>query len=112
MIEQLRLPVRQIIELFAARKYAEVETMTNGVRLNAEAMATAISDCGQDLVIPPDDAFALMDVVEIRDAQPRRWSITMPLWTREEGRSDLSLELTLSAGEQAFTIELDDIHVL
>jgi hypothetical protein len=70
-----------------------------------------ITDYGRQLVLPPDEAFGVMDVVEVRNAKPRRWSVTMPLWTREEGRSDLSLELTLIAGAQAFAIELDDIHV-
>jgi hypothetical protein len=36
----------------------------------------------------------------------------MPLWTREEGRSDLSVEITLIAQNGDFRIELDDIHVL
>lgn len=36
----------------------------------------------------------------------------MPLWTIEEGRSDLSLELTLVENDKTISIELDDIHVL
>jgi hypothetical protein len=36
----------------------------------------------------------------------------MPLWTREEGRSDLSIAITVIADGEGFRIELDDIHVL
>jgi hypothetical protein len=36
----------------------------------------------------------------------------MPLWTKEEGRSDLTLELTVTMGANDTQIELDDIHVL
>ena len=36
----------------------------------------------------------------------------MNLWTAEEKRSDLSLELTLTEIEGGHVIELDDIHVL
>ena len=110
--EQLRQPVRQFIEHLVAGKYAELETLTHGQRLNAQEMAKAISDYGRQLVLPPDDAFGLMDVVEVRDSQPRQWSVTMPLWTHEEGRSDLSIEVTLIKVEKGFRIELDDIHVL
>lgn len=110
--EQLRQPVRQVIELLVAGKYTEVEALTNSIRLSAQEIAKAITDYGRQLVLPPADAFGLMDVVEVRNAKPRRWSITMRLWTQEEGRSDLSLELTLSADAQSFAIELDDIHVL
>jgi len=75
-------------------------------------MANAVSDYGRKLVLPPDDAFQLMNLVEVGNAQPRKWSITMPLWTREEGRSDLSISVTLIADKKGFAIELDDIHVL
>ncbi len=112
MNEQLRQPVREIIELLVTGRYAELETLTKGVRLSAQEMAKAISDYGRQLVMPPEEAFQLMDVVEIRNAQPPRWSVTMPLWTQAEGRSDLSLELTLMRGHRTFDIELDDIHVL
>jgi hypothetical protein len=75
-------------------------------------MARAINQYGRQFVMPPEDAFEFMVVIEVRDTQPRRWSVAMPLWTREEGRSDLSLELTIIRGKESFEIELDDIHVL
>lgn len=112
MNEQLRQPVREIVELLAAGKYAEVEALTGGIRLSAQEMAKAIVDYGRQLVIPPEEAFGLMDVVEVRNVQPPRWSVTMPLWTREEGRSDLSLELTVVGGQKGCGVELDDIHAL
>lgn len=112
MIEQLNQPVRQVIEYLLAGQFAELESLTGRTRLSATEMARAISDYGRTLVSPPDDAFALMDVVEVRDARRARWAVTMPLWTREEGRSDLSIELTLIAAAGGFRIEFDDIHVL
>jgi hypothetical protein len=36
----------------------------------------------------------------------------MSLWTVEEGRSDLSLELTVAESGDGYLIEVDDIHVL
>ena len=75
-------------------------------------MAKAINDYGRKLVLPPEDVFELMDVVEVRNAQPQQWSVAMPLWTREEGRSDLSIGVTVIADEDGYSVELDDIHVL
>lgn len=112
MNEQLKVPVKQVIELLVARKFSELETLTNGVRLNEQAIASAVTDYGRRLVLPPNDAFKLMNVVAVRNSQPPRWSITMPLWTKEEGRSDLSIDVTLIETTSGFTIELDDIHVL
>lgn len=112
MNERLKQPIRQVIEHLVAGKYAELETLTKGQRLTAQEMAKTVSDYGRTLVLPPDDAFRLMDVVEVQNAQPPQWSITMPLWTHEEGRSDLSIGVTLIADVEDFRIELDDIHVL
>lgn len=112
MNEQLRQPVREVVQLLVTGRYAEIEALTKGVRLSAPEMVKAIRDYGRQLVVPPDEAFGLMDVVEVQNAQPPRWSITMPLWTQEEGRSDLSLELTLIGDQKAFRIEIDDLHVL
>lgn len=112
MNEQFQQRLLDLVKLLVAGKYSEAEKMTNGVRLNSQEIAKAIEDYGRHLVLPPTDAFELMDVVEIRNAAPPRWSVTMPLWTREEGRSDLSLEVTMIGSKNTFEVELDDIHVL
>jgi hypothetical protein len=112
MNEKLKAPVREITELLVQGKYSEAETLTHGARLSAAEMATAIAEYGRHLVSLPNPAFGLMNVVEVRNVKPPRWSVVMPLWTREEGRSDLSLELTITEMETGFAIELNDIHVL
>ena len=110
--EHLKEPVRQVIALLVAGKYAELETVTHGIRLKAKDMATAVAEYGKKLIQPPDDGFGLMNVVEVKNGCQRRWSIAMPLWTQEEGRSDLTLEMTVIEQQNDFAIELDDLHVL
>lgn len=83
-----------------------------GVRLSAESIRIAIKDYGGALVVPPDSAFAELDAIRIRDSDPPRWSIRFDLWTEQEGRSDLTLEMTVEHGPQGPKIELDNIHVL
>ncbi len=112
MNERLRQSLRDIVKLLVAGKYIELEALTKGVRLSAPEMAKAVGSYGRQLVVPPDNAFRFLDAVEVRNMQPSRWSVTMPLWTQEEGRSDLSLEVTLIDRKQAIEIELNDIHVL
>jgi hypothetical protein len=112
MNDQIRQQVREIFELLVNAKYAEIEAKTNVTRLSADEISDAIRGYGRRLVMPPDDAFELMDVIEVRSSSPRRWSVIMPIWTREEGRSDLSVELTLIGDQRPFQVELDDIHVL
>jgi hypothetical protein len=112
MNEQLKQPIHQVITLLVAGKYTELEALTHGVRLSAKEIENAISDYGKKLVLLPENSFGLMDVVEVKDAIPKRWSIAMPLWTQEEGRSDLTLEITAIKQQNGFEVELDDIHVL
>ena len=52
-----------------------------------------------------------MDVVRSNAVIPQ-FSVHMPLWTEEEGRSDLTLELTIKMPDKGIEVELDDIHVL
>jgi hypothetical protein len=62
--------------------------------------------------MPPGESFKQMDIIEVKDAVPAQWSVRFHLWTYEEGRSDLSLELTLIEQGEGYIIELDGIHVL
>jgi hypothetical protein len=52
-------------------------------------------------------------VVDIEGSTPERWSAYVELWTAEEGRSDLTLELTLTeSGRDTYNSQIDNIHVL
>jgi len=110
--EHLKFPILKVIELLVSHKYVELEALTKGVRLDQKAIAKVIADYGQELVLPPSEAFDLMDVVAVQAESPRSWSAIMPLWTKAEGRSDLSIELTIIDSKEGFRIELDDIRVL
>lgn len=112
MNERLRHRVRELVALLTRGNFEDVEAITRGVRLSSQDMARAINDYGRQLVLPPEQAYMLMDVIELRNGEPTRWSVTMPLWTREEGRSDLTLELSVVVGQNGLAIELGGIHVL
>jgi hypothetical protein len=112
MNKQIKHYVRQVIECLVAGKFVELETLTDQQRLSAKEMSDAISGYGRRLVTPPDNAYDLIDAIEVLNTQPKQWSVIMPLWTHEEGRSDLSVEITLITTEQGVKVELDDIHVL
>lgn len=90
-----------------------LERLSHGRRLPASEMDQAIKDYGEKLIMPPDDAFENLDVIKVEAAQPPEWSVRFDLWTEREGKSDLSLELTLTEiGNEEFRVEIDGIHVL
>jgi len=60
----------------------------------------------------PANAFTA-DIVPISGSNPQLWSVVVPLWSQEEGRSDLSLEITVQdSPDQKYLIDIDDLHVL
>ena len=102
--------VRELVELLVRGDYAAIERLTGGVRLRAEHLADAVSEYGRRLVIP-SWATVPLDVIEFADGSG--WAIVVDLWTAEEGRSDLSLELTVRRGHAGtHRIEVDDLHVM
>ena len=112
MIEHLREPVRQVLEMLANRDYGNIVQLTNGERLSADEIRQAVEAYGRKLIVPPKQAYEEMDAIEIRGTSPPSWSVRMPLWTKEDGRSDLTVELTITDLAGQYEVELDDIHAL
>ncbi|HXV84121.1 MAG TPA: hypothetical protein VEG60_30070 [Candidatus Binatia bacterium] len=81
--------------------------------MSADEIEQCVMDYGCEIVPLPTEGFDLVDVVEVADSIPPQWSVYVPLWTREEGLSDLTLRLTVfeASTEQGFKVELDDIRV-
>jgi len=59
----------------------------------------------------PDEAWAEADAGPI-DARAGQWWVILPLWTREEGMGDLSLEATVTESGGGIVVVIDDIRVL
>jgi hypothetical protein len=71
-----------------------------------------VRDYGRKLVSPPADAYNNLDAVQVKGAAVPTWSVRAPLWTEEQGRSDLTLELTIAVRLGAPSVELDELRVL
>lgn len=111
--ERIRSTVATLVQWLVEADYSAIEQFTGGVRLPAKLIQDAISEYGKTLVMPPDINYTDMDVVQVNGSVPPSWSIRVRLWTREEGRSDLTLECTLidQAGALMGT-EIDNLHVM
>ena len=68
-------------------------------------------DAGATVVPLPDQAWAEADAWPV-DARPGQWRVVLPLWTREEGMSDLSLEATVSESPGGVMVVIEGIRVL
>ena len=105
--------LRRIVEHLVAGDYAGLARADAGTRVDAEALERAVTEYGRRLVTPPPDAWRRLEPIRIRASAVPSWALCVPLWTAEEGRSDLELELTVRrelGGRLVF--ELEDLHVL
>ena len=103
--------VQDLLELLVLGEYLEIERRSAGVRLTADHLASAVAEYGRNLVLPPSELSGLLDVVA--HGSGAGWSVNVPLWTREEGRSDLTLEITVMTNPNGtYRIEVDNLHVI
>ncbi len=104
--------IREVVDLLVDRKFSELAERTKGVRLTAKEIEGIIDSYGRNLTNAPTSAFEKLNAVFVKNSDPARYSVWFPLWTQEEGKSDLTLELTLIDSDKSqIGVELDNIRV-
>ncbi|MBN9161168.1 MAG: hypothetical protein BGO98_23185 [Myxococcales bacterium 68-20] len=111
MDKDLLEAVRVLVNDLADGRFTAIESDGRAGRLTAGELASAIRDYGRTLQPLPDHAVQLIDVYP-SDMDPKTWSLDVPLWTAEEGRSDLTLSLVATRDGDGYRLELSDLHVL
>lgn len=111
MTSQSSKAVITLIKLIVSGQFGKAEEVTHGVRLSAAHLAEAVREYGRTLTLPPGERFDL-DVIEVADRQVPTWSVRYDMWTKEEGRSDLTIELTVEEKNGFTAVEIDNFHVL
>lgn len=104
-----RCAIADLVADLAAARYEALEADGRSGRLTARDLEVGIESFGRTLLPIPEQGWALGQVFELGDGS---FSIDLPLWTAEEGRSDLTLSLSLRCGAEGCHVEIDDIHVL
>jgi hypothetical protein len=102
-----------LVDLLIEGEYDGAADLTASDRLPSAEIRVAIEEYGRTLIRIPAGGWALLDVISITNpASDASWSVRLPLWTAEEGRSDLEVQATLrifSDGRR--TMSLDNILV-
>ena len=112
-LAKLRATVSAVTDRLAQGDYDGLCRLVRASRLGPADVERVVRDYGRHLVILPAAAFEALDLIPVSHSQPQRWSAVVPLWSREEGRSDLSLELTIEdSPAPAYPVEIEDLHVL
>jgi hypothetical protein len=102
--------ISRIVDRLVARDFEAAVVCAPGSRVSAQQLRTVVEQYGRTLVALPNAE--LVDLVPIQGAKSPRWSVIVPLFTLEEGRSDLSLELTIcEARSGTWEVQIDDLRV-
>lgn len=104
--------VRNLMALIVRGQYEEAVRSCSASRLTAEDLREVIRTYGRKLVELPEHVYERLDVIGILDSNRPAWSVHVPLWSEEEGLSDLTLELTVIKDGMQWHVELDDLHPL
>jgi hypothetical protein len=103
--------IRRLIEDLVKGAYARLAADGRLGRLTVNELQKAIAEYGKTLTLPPDSLEGL-DTYPI-DGKPGHFSIDVPLWTLEEGRSDLTVSASVTEhADGSVLVAIDDVHVL
>ena len=103
---KMRNTVHRLVEMLIAGDYDGLERASRGRRLTGEHLRQAVGEYGRELRMPPEVVFDDLDLNEIEGAIPQAWWVLVDLWTVDEGRSDLTLEIRLTdTGGELYDIE-------
>ena len=111
MNTKLKHEIGRLIADLVAGRYAEIAADGRAGRLSEDEIRTAVHKYGKTLVPLPDEGWELADEYPQVDA-PNTTALDVPLWTKEEGRSDLTLSLTTTKEAETYVVHIDDLHVL
>jgi len=109
--EDFKAPIADIVAAIVQGDFKALDADGRSGRVGADGLRRAVADYGRTLIELPEDAYELADAGEVI-TQPGTWWVVVPLWTAEEGRSDLSLELSAIPAAEGHRFEVDGLHVL
>ncbi|MGN6368781.1 MAG: ankyrin repeat domain-containing protein [Phycisphaerae bacterium] len=104
--------IEPLVIMLVGKSYDELLEIVDKSRMTAADIAKCIRSYGRTLKLPPADAYDFIDAVAIDASATPQWSVRVNLWTVEEGKSDLTLELTVTERSPRYAVEIDDLHVL
>ena len=105
--------VRLAVGLLVGEQYGTLARLSVDRGVRPEDLASAVHRYGATLVRPPEPAYDDLDPVACERAGKRAYAIDFSLWSKEEGRSELSLVLdVVEAMPDVYHPVVRDIRVL
>ena len=104
--------VRGVIDLLVRGDFETALRATRNSRVSADELRRAVAEYGRTLATPEASWWSKVHVTPIESVEGSLY-VAAPMWTEEEGRSDLTLELRLTPiAPSAYEVAVEDLHVL
>ncbi len=108
----LRTALALLIRDLACGDFARIVADGRGGRLTASELQLVFEQYGRTLIRElPEEGWSLVEVYPADDGKGP-YSLDLPLWTKEEGRSDLTLSLSCQETATEVELSIDDVRVL
>lgn len=108
---QVRSIVIDLLVLLADGDYESIMERCGYSLMDDDDLRTAVVEYGRKIVAPPAD-YAFLRACELRARAVPTWHVDADLWTEEEGRSDLTLEMTIEFETSGPVIGINNLHAL
>jgi hypothetical protein len=109
-IEDFELIITEIIYNISVNGYDTIKAKGQNGRVEINDLKRIIAEYGCTVIPLSDEAFSKSEVYYIKDKN--RLDVYIPLWTIEEGRSDLTLSLSCYRINETLKVEINDLRVL
>lgn len=104
--------VRSVIWQLVSKDYEGLVKRCPRSSMTTSQIRTAIQEYGRTFVMPPSSGYEkLLHTYQIENTDCPAWHIEAPLWTEEEGRSDLEVSLRIEFRDDAPQIMIQNVHV-
>ena len=107
----LKNTVEKLLLLLSRGEYSTLIKRCADSRLTADDVRRAINEYGGKPVMPPDNGYGDLDAILIKNSSPSKWSVRIPIWMADEGRSDLTLDIAIIVSKERSEVILNDLHV-
>jgi hypothetical protein len=109
-LESFRTIIEEIVNNISLNNYKAIEDKGQNGKVDIKDLERVIKEYGCTIIPLPEKAFSKAEVYKMKDES--RLDVYIPLWTEEEGRSDLTLSLSCYYNGNNNKVEINDLEVL
>lgn len=114
LVPAFKAALKDLVHQLVIRDYAGLMTGGHASNTTAQQLPQVFAEYYPCTPVDlPDDAWKFASAILV-DANPEDiyWHVSIDLWTLEQGRSDLTLEVDVRSTPDGITTRIDDLHVM